>query len=78
MCGAAVLVAYGFIPTLQPTDNFGRIFAVYGKLGHAGARILLPHHTSRHLSHSSYRLGVLLTAMRVLLLTAERCFVTLL
>lgn len=62
MCGAAVLVAYGFIPTLQPTDNFGRIFAVYGKLGHAGTRILLPHHTS-FLSHFAYRLRVLLTAM---------------
>jgi len=30
LCGAVVLVAYGFVPTLQPTDNFGRIFAVYG------------------------------------------------
>ena len=48
-----MLVAYGFIPTLQPTDNFGRIFAVYGKFGHAGTRILLPHHTSRHFIHYS-------------------------
>lgn len=29
-CGAAVLVAYGFIPTAQPTADFGRIYAVYG------------------------------------------------
>ncbi len=21
---------YGFIPTLQPTSNFGRLYAVYG------------------------------------------------
>ena len=28
--GSAVLVVYGFIPTLQPTDSFGRIYAVYG------------------------------------------------
>ncbi|KAK9826196.1 hypothetical protein WJX81_006740 [Elliptochloris bilobata] len=29
-CGACVLVAYGFIPTVQPTADFGRIYAVYG------------------------------------------------
>jgi drug/metabolite transporter superfamily protein YnfA len=29
-CGCCVLVAYGFVPTLQPVDSFGRIFAVYG------------------------------------------------
>ena len=28
--GSIVLVAYGFIPTLQPMDTFGRIYAVYG------------------------------------------------
>jgi small multidrug resistance family-3 protein len=28
--GSIVLVAYGFLPTLQPTDEFGRIYAVYG------------------------------------------------
>ena len=28
--GSAILIAYGFIPTLQPTDSFGRIYAVYG------------------------------------------------
>jgi drug/metabolite transporter superfamily protein YnfA len=28
--GSLVLILYGFIPTLQPTDNFGRIYAVYG------------------------------------------------
>ena len=28
--GAVVLVIYGVIPTLQPLDNFGRVYAVYG------------------------------------------------
>ena len=28
--GCIVLMAYGFVPTLQPSDSFGRIFAVYG------------------------------------------------
>ncbi len=28
--GAIVLVCYGFIPTFQPIDSFGRTFAVYG------------------------------------------------
>jgi len=28
--GSLVLIAYGFIPTAQPVDNFGRIYAVYG------------------------------------------------
>jgi small multidrug resistance family-3 protein len=28
--GCLILVGYGFIPTLQPLDSFGRIFAVYG------------------------------------------------
>jgi len=28
--GSFVLILYGFIPTLQPTDSFGRIYAVYG------------------------------------------------
>ena len=30
ICGSILLVAYGFIPCLQPTDSFGRIYAVYG------------------------------------------------
>ena len=28
--GSVVLVAYGFVPTLQPLDDFGRIYAAYG------------------------------------------------
>uniref|UniRef100_A0A6V2A6S6 Uncharacterized protein n=1 Tax=Ditylum brightwellii TaxID=49249 RepID=A0A6V2A6S6_9STRA len=28
--GSIVLVIYGFIPCLQPTDSFGRLYAVYG------------------------------------------------
>jgi hypothetical protein len=28
--GSVILVIYGFIPTLQPISNFGRVFAVYG------------------------------------------------
>lgn len=28
--GSVVLVGYGFIPTLQPSDSFGRVYAVYG------------------------------------------------
>ncbi|CAM9389988.1 unnamed protein product, partial [Heterosigma akashiwo] len=28
--GSVVLVAYGFIPTLQPLQDFGRLYAVYG------------------------------------------------
>ena len=28
--GALVLISYGFVPTAQPVDNFGRVFAVYG------------------------------------------------
>jgi small multidrug resistance family-3 protein len=28
--GSFILILYGFIPTLQPTDSFGRIYAVYG------------------------------------------------
>lgn len=30
LLGSLILVAYGFIPTLQPTDSFGRVYAVYG------------------------------------------------
>eukprot|EP01041_Mallomonas_annulata_P012878 gene12878-27159_t len=30
VCGSLILIAYGFIPTLQPVDSFGRTFAVYG------------------------------------------------
>ena len=28
--GSLVLICYGFIPTLQPLDSFGRIYAAYG------------------------------------------------
>ena len=28
--GSIILVVYGFIPTLQPIQSFGRIFAIYG------------------------------------------------
>ena len=28
--GSIILVIYGFLPTLQPTNEFGRIYAVYG------------------------------------------------
>jgi small multidrug resistance family-3 protein len=28
--GSLLLVAYGFIPTFQPIDQFGRLYAVYG------------------------------------------------
>ena len=28
--GSILLVSYGFLPCLQPTDSFGRIYAVYG------------------------------------------------
>jgi len=28
--GSFALVGYGILPTLQPTDSFGRIYAVYG------------------------------------------------
>jgi small multidrug resistance family-3 protein len=28
--GSLVLICYGFIPCLQPTDSFGRIYAAYG------------------------------------------------
>ena len=30
LLGSAVLVLYGFIPTLQPLSDFGRLYAVYG------------------------------------------------
>ena len=30
VAGSFVLVAYGFLPTLQPLDDFGRLYAVYG------------------------------------------------
>ena len=30
LLGSLVLIVYGFLPTLQPTDSFGRIYAVYG------------------------------------------------
>lgn len=28
--GSLVLIVYGFLPTLQPVDEFGRIYAAYG------------------------------------------------
>lgn len=28
--GSIILIIYGFIPCLQPTDSFGRIYAIYG------------------------------------------------
>jgi small multidrug resistance family-3 protein len=28
--GGAILVLYGFVPTFQPTSNFGRVYAAYG------------------------------------------------
>jgi len=30
LLGSFILVLYGFLPPLQPTDSFGRIYAVYG------------------------------------------------
>ncbi len=30
LLGGLVLICYGFVPTLQPPDTFGRIYAVYG------------------------------------------------
>ena len=30
LLGGIILIVYGFIPTLQPVDHFGRTFAVYG------------------------------------------------
>ncbi len=30
LLGSVTLVVYGFIPTLQPVDQFGRTFAAYG------------------------------------------------
>ena len=30
LVGGLVLVLYGVIPTLQPTTNFGRVYAAYG------------------------------------------------
>jgi len=30
LIGSVVLVIYGFIPTFQPINNFGRVFGVYG------------------------------------------------
>lgn len=32
LVGSMVLAVYGFIPTLQPVDDFGRLYAVYGGL----------------------------------------------
>lgn len=30
LIGSLILVIYGFVPTLQPSDSFGRVYAVYG------------------------------------------------
>ncbi|KAK3233079.1 hypothetical protein CYMTET_56602 [Cymbomonas tetramitiformis] len=30
LLGSIVLVGYGFLPTLQPVDDFGRVYAIYG------------------------------------------------
>jgi drug/metabolite transporter superfamily protein YnfA len=30
VAGSAALVAYGFVMTLQPLDDFGRLYAIYG------------------------------------------------
>lgn len=30
LIGAVLLVLYGILPTLQPTTNFGRVYAAYG------------------------------------------------
>jgi len=30
--GSIILIVYGFIPTLQPLESFGRLYAVYGGL----------------------------------------------
>ncbi|HEX2912411.1 MAG TPA: YnfA family protein [Chloroflexia bacterium] len=30
LVGGAVLICYGFIPTLQPVKEFGRVYAAYG------------------------------------------------
>jgi small multidrug resistance family-3 protein len=30
LAGAIILIGYGVIPTLQPTANFGRVYAAYG------------------------------------------------
>ena len=41
-CGALVLAAYGFIPCLQPIDDFGRLYAAYG-----GRRVFIGSLTGR-------------------------------
>ena len=30
LIGSLVLIAYGFVPTIQPLSDFGRLYAVYG------------------------------------------------
>ena len=30
VAGAVILIAYGIIPTLQPSADFGRVYAAYG------------------------------------------------
>lgn len=30
VCGSFLLILYGFIPTLQESESFGRVYAVYG------------------------------------------------
>ena len=44
--GSAILVIYGFIPTLQPISNFGRVFAVYGGCAPFPICTLPPDHLS--------------------------------
>ena len=50
--GSLILVLYGFIPTLQPTDSFGRIYAVYG-----GFFIVLSFIAGWYLDHDRPDLG---------------------
>ncbi len=37
LAGAATLIAYGFVATLQPDNNFGRVLAAYGGVFVAGS-----------------------------------------
>lgn len=32
LCGSLVLALYGFVATLQDSDSFGRVYAIYGGL----------------------------------------------
>ena len=44
LLGSIVLVAYGFIPTLQPLSDFGRLYAVYGAPQWALLTVIRPCH----------------------------------